>query len=92
MARFGVKEVCDVTFYNDRNEPVLFLDTLKISNLENDAERTYITGGRGNPRLMAFDFNRTASFNISDALLNPKAIALQAGTEVRNENCRNPST
>lgn len=84
MARFGSREVCDVTFYNADNVPVLFLDTLKLSNLTNDAERTYITGGRGNPRLLAFDYNRTASFEINDALMNPKSLALQAGVEVSN--------
>jgi len=30
MARFGSREVCDITFYNQANEPVLFLDTLKF--------------------------------------------------------------
>ena len=82
MARFGSREVCDVTFYNQNNEPVLFLDTLKLSNMSNEAERTYITGGRGNPRLLAFDYNRTATFEVQDALMNPKSIALQSGVEV----------
>lgn len=82
MARFGSREVADVTFYNQGNEPVLFLDTLKLTNMENDAERTYITGGRGNPRLLAFDYNRTASFEIQDALMNPKSLALQSGVEL----------
>jgi hypothetical protein len=82
MARFGSREVCDVTFYAQDGSPALFLDTLKLSNMSNEAERTYITGGRGNPRLLAFDYNRTATFEISDALMNPKSIALQAGTEV----------
>jgi hypothetical protein len=82
MARFGSREVCDVTFYDQNNNPVLFLDTLKLSNMSNEAERTYITGGRGNPRLLAFDYNRTATFEIQDALMNPKSIALQSGVEV----------
>lgn len=82
MARFGSREVCDVTFYDQNDVPVLFLDTLKLSNLSNEAERTYITGGRGNPRLLAFDYNRTATFEIEDALMNPKSIALQSGVEV----------
>lgn len=85
MARFGVREVCDVTFYNTLNEPVLFLDTLKLSNLENDAERSYATGGKGNARLLSFDYNRTANFTIQDALLNPKTISMQLGTEIRTE-------
>lgn len=82
MARFGVKEVADVTFYDMNDNPVLFIDTLKMSNLSNDAERTYIRGGRSNAILMAFDYNRTATFEITDALLNPKSIAMQAGVEV----------
>lgn len=82
MARFGSREVADVTFYNQEGVPVLFLDTLKLTNMSNEAERTYITGGRGNPRLLAFDYNRTATFEISDALMNPKSLALQAGVEV----------
>jgi hypothetical protein len=82
MARFGVKEVADVTFYDMNNNPILFIDTLKLSNLSNDAERTYIRGGRSNAILMAFDYNRTSTFEISDALLNPRSLALQTGVEV----------
>jgi hypothetical protein len=82
MARFGVKEVADCTFYDMNDNPVLFLDTLKLSNLSNDAERTYIRGGRSNAILMAFDYNRTATFEITDALLNPKSLAMQTGSEV----------
>lgn len=82
MARFGVKEVCDCTFYDMNDVPVLYLDTLKISNLSNDAERTYIRGGRSNSILMAFDYNRTSTFSITDALLNPKTVALRTGVEL----------
>jgi hypothetical protein len=37
--RYGIKEVADVTFYKlnsngTRGEPVLFLDTLKVSTIE----------------------------------------------------------
>jgi hypothetical protein len=86
MARFGVKEVADVTFYNlVTGKPELFLDTLKLSNLENNAEVTYATGGKGAPRLISWDFNRTATFNVQDALLNPKAIAMQVGTELEKK-------
>jgi len=84
MSRFGSKEVADVTFYDlVTNKPVLFLDTLKMSNLENNAETSYIQGGKGNPRIMGFDYNRTASFVLQDALMNPKSLALQAGAEVK---------
>lgn len=84
MARFGVKEVADVILYDLANggKPVMFLDSLKMSNLENDAETSYVQGGKGNGRILGFDFNRTATFTLQDALMNPKALAMQAGAEV----------
>lgn len=83
MARFGVKEVADVMFYNLlTNKAELYLDTLKLSNLENTAESSFATGGKGGSRLVGWDFGRTATFNIQDALLNPKSIAMQTGTEL----------
>lgn len=86
MARFGVREVADVTFIDLlTNKPVLFLDTLKMSNLQNNAETNYLQGGRGNARILGFDFNRTSTFEIQDALMNPKAIAMQLGTTVENK-------
>ncbi len=86
MARFGVKEVANVTFYNlVTGKPELYLDTLKLSNLENTAESVYATGGQGSPRLVGWDFSRTANFNVQDALLNPKAIAMQTGNELKKQ-------
>lgn len=86
MARFGVKEVADVIFYNLlTGKAELFLDTLKLSNLENAAETVYANGGKGAPRLVSWDFGRTATFNVQDALLNPKAISMQAGTELEKK-------
>jgi hypothetical protein len=55
------------------------LDTLKLSNLENNAETSYIQGGKGNGRIMGFDYNRTATFSVQDALMRPDALAMQAG-------------
>jgi len=85
MARFGVKEVADVIFYDLANseKPVMFLDTLKMSNLENDAETSYVQGGKGNGRILGWDYNRTATFTLQDALMNPKMVAMQAGAEVK---------
>lgn len=86
MARFGVKEVADCTFFNlVTGEPELYLDTLKLSNLENNAESTYATGGKGSSRLVGWDYGRTSTFNIQDALLNPKALSMQLGTELEEK-------
>lgn len=49
-----------VTFYKigeDGNpaEPVLFLDTLKVSTIEQTAETADARGGKGNPKLITWD-------------------------------------
>ena len=56
LDRYGMKEVCDFTFYQiDKDEggnvvpgaPVLYLDTLKVSTTEQTAENTSARGGKG---------------------------------------------
>ena len=83
--RFGSREVADVvfrakgkqvlgsrTFY--KNEPVLYFDTLKTSGLEGAATTVYAQGGRGNPRLIAWEGERTMTFTMEDALITAMAI------------------
>jgi hypothetical protein len=86
MPRFGVREVANVTFYNlVTGKPELFLDSLKMSNMENNADTSYAVGGQGGGRLVGWDYNRTVTFNIQDALLNPKALAMQSGVEIEKK-------
>lgn len=83
QARFGVKEVCDCYFINlETGKPELFLDTLKVSNLEGDAQEAVARGGKGNPELLSWDYNKTATFHIQNALLDLRAFARQHGTDV----------
>ena len=82
--KFGIKEVMDVTFYNvETGEPVLFVDSLKMSTLENTAEEVEARGGRGNPVLITWDYNREAEFTIQDALISFEGLSLLTG--VANE-------
>ena len=66
LDRYGIKEVADCTFYriDDQTgqpaEPVLYLDTLKVSTLEQTAESVYAQGGKGNPRLIGWDLTIAA--------------------------------
>jgi len=78
---FGVKEVANVKVLQN-GKPKLFLKHLKMSNLENNAETSYATGGQGNQRLITWDFGRTAVFNMQNALLNPKQLGIQAGADM----------
>lgn len=64
LARYGIKEVADVTFYEIDNNgapsnPVLYLDTLKVSTIEQTAEQTEARGGKGNPPLIIWDLIST---------------------------------
>lgn len=64
LDRYGIKEVADVTFYElDSNgvpsNPALYLDTLKVSTIEQTAENTSARGGKGNPELIMWDLNFT---------------------------------
>lgn len=57
LKRYGIKEVCDVTFYKIKDdgtagEPVLYLDSLKVSTVEQTAENTSARGGKGNAELI----------------------------------------
>ena len=84
LDRYGIKEVADVTFYhiNDSGEPdypVLFLDTLKVSTIEQTAEQVDARGGKGNPKLITWDYGKEISVTIEDALFSPKSLAIMMG-------------
>lgn len=90
MKRYGVREICDVvfrarakmtlgsrTFY--KNDPVIYFDSLKTSSLDGAVTTVYATGGRGNVRLIAWDGERTLTFNMEDALISPESLSILAG-------------
>jgi hypothetical protein len=82
--KYGVKEVADITFYDlTTNKPILFLDTLKMTTIENTAESAYARGGKGNPKLLSWDYNREGTVQMQDALMSTKSIALMTGNEVK---------
>lgn len=83
MAKFGVKEVCDITLYDlVTGEPILYLDTLKMTTIENTAGSSSARGGKGNPKLLTWDFDREATMQIQDALMSPESIGLLTGNKV----------
>lgn len=64
-----------------RYVPVLFLDTLKVSTLEQAAESTDATGGRGNAKLITWDYGKEITLSIEDALYTPASMAAIWGGE-----------
>lgn len=82
--KYGLKEVADVIFFDIvTNRPVLVFDTLKVSNIENASESAEATGGKGNAQLISWDYGRTATLTMQDALLSDESLAMLAGNEVR---------
>ena len=88
--RFGVREICNVVlkakaaqkvgkkiFY--KNEPVMYFDTLKTSSMEGQSSTVYAQGGRGNPRLVAWEGERTVTFQMEDALISPEGLSILTG-------------
>lgn len=87
--RYGLKEVANVIFFDvATNKPAIFFDTLKVSTIENESESAEARGGQGGGRLMSWDYGRTASLTMQDALLSDNSLAMLAGTAVKTDNVR----
>lgn len=91
--RMGVREICDVVFrpltavdignqHFDAGQPVLYLDTAKTSSLEGAATTVYAQGGKGNPRLIGWDGEKTVTFTVEDALISPVSFSMLSGAGI----------
>ena len=81
--QYGIKEVADVTFYNitrigdeEFYTPVLHLDTLKVSTLEKSAENVSAQGGKGNKKLITWNFGKEIKLSLEDALFSPASMSM----------------
>lgn len=84
LDRYGIKQVAEVTFYElDANGnptvPALYLDTLKVSTIEQTADESTANGGKGNSRLIVWDFNKQINVTLEDALFSAKSLAIMFG-------------
>lgn len=73
-----------VTFYaigstGKPEYPVLYLDTLKVSTIEQSASQSTANGGKGNPELITWDFGKEITVTIEDALFSAKSMAIMFG-------------
>ncbi|QPK89726.1 hypothetical protein IEN91_04555 [Bacillus velezensis] len=87
--RYGLKEVANVIFFDiSTGKPEIFFDTLKVSTIENESESAEARGGQGNGKLLSWDFGRTATLTMQDALLSDHSLAMLAGTQVKTTGIR----
>ena len=87
--RYGLKEVANVIFFDiETKKPAIFFDTLKVSSIENESESAEARGGQGNGKLMSWDYGRTATLSMSDALLSDTTLSALAGTQEKKSDIR----
>ena len=89
LDKYGIKEVADVVFYEldsagAPSAPVLYLDTLKVSTIEQSAEVVDATGGKGNVKLISWDTNKEVTATFEDALFSVKSLAIMFGGSVQD--------
>lgn len=90
--KYGIKEVADVVFYTittvgdeEFYTPVLFLDTLKVSTLEKTAEKVEARGGKGNKKLITWNFGKEVTLNLEDALFSPASMSMIWGGKLNSK-------
>lgn len=84
--QYGIREVCDLEFYalgadggKKGTDSVFKIDTAKTSTLESATTTVYAQGGKGNPRLIAWEGERTLTFTVEDALISKEGLELLNG-------------
>ena len=88
LDKYGIKEVADVMFYELDSKgapsaPVLYLDTLKVSTIEQSAETVDATGGKSNVKLLTWDTNKELTLTLEDALFSPKSLSIMFGGTIK---------
>lgn len=81
--QYGIKDVADVMFYSitaigdeEFYTPVLFLDTLKVSTIEQSAEKVDARGGLGNKKLITWNYGKDIVLTLEDALFSPASMSM----------------
>lgn len=84
LSKYAIKEVADVMFYEldstgAPSAPALYLDTLKVSTIEQSSETVDATGGKGNVKLLSWDTNKEITLTLEDALFSAKSLGIMFG-------------
>ena len=89
LDKYGIKEVADVVFYELDSKgapsaPALYLDSLKVSTIEQSAETVDATGGKGNVKLLTWDTNKEITLTLEDALFSAKSLGIMFGGTMKD--------
>jgi len=85
--KFGVVTVIDATLFDlVSGEPILELDTLKMANITTESSEKEIRGGQAATQLIIYDFGRTASMEMQDALGSLASMQYMWGSDIKTGN------
>lgn len=80
IGKFGAVTVLDVLLRDpETGDNLLFLDTLKVSSIAMEGSTKEIRGGIGAPTLLEYDYGRTVTFEMQDALASVASLATMWG-------------
>lgn len=79
--KYGIREVADVTLYSitrigdeEFYIPVLYFDTLKVSTLDKKVETVNQNGGKGNGKIISWNFSKDITLKLEDALFSQMSL------------------
>ena len=83
FTQYGIKEVANVMMYSiirigdeEVYLPALYLDSLKISNIEKKEQKVSASSGYGNAKVMAWSFGKDITLKMQDALFTPASLSM----------------
>ena len=84
LDKYAIKEVADVMFYELDSKgapsaPVLYLDTLKVSTINQSSETVDARGGKSNVKLLSWDTNKELTLELEDALFSARSLQMMFG-------------
>ena len=90
---FGIRDIVDISFKAkstmkignqvfEKGEPVIYFNSAKTSTLESTTSVVYAQGGRGNPRLIAWEGDKAVTFSFEEALISPHSFAILSGANL----------
>lgn len=91
--KYGVREICNIVFKAkntmklgsltfEKDEPVIYFDSAKTSTIEGSSTAVYAQGGRGNPKLVTWEGEKSLTFTFEDALISEKGMAILMGANL----------
>lgn len=89
---YGIKEVANVYFEAlegdavngyEAGDVVLYLDTLKVSTVEQTAENVSAQGGWSNPKLITWDYGKDINLNLEDAVISFEELRNMLGATLK---------